>query len=197
LLCRDHACLTAQDLDTVQHLSSLATSLFDNAVTTRTSELRSESPTEIQVLFLVHDAIYHQSQIALHSTKVPLFSGIPPGPNFDPNAQKESAETVLKHAELFHSLLESYISGQYHVSRLPPLVGYGAFVAGIVLLITEISYRERVVNGSSIEMAKSNYRSTATQSILRLLDDLRVYWTALQHPVSQISHTHTLSLSHT
>ena len=158
----------------------------------RTSEHRIESE-EVQVLFLVHDAIYHQSQIVLHSTKVPLFSGMPPGAVSDPYVQKESAETVLKHAELFHSLLDSYICGQYHVSRLPPLVGYGAFIAGVVLLVTEISYRERVVNGSSSEMAKDNYRLIATQSIVRLLDELRVYWAALQHPVSQISLSFSLT----
>lgn len=157
----------------------------------RTPESRNDSSSETQVLFLVHDAIYHQCQITLHSMNVPLFSGIPADPKSDLGTQKQSAKAVVKHAELFHGLLEPYVCGKCHVSRLPPLVGYGAFVAGIVLLVTELSCQERDANGTSIRSLKGNYRLAAVKSILRLLDDLRVYWTALQHPVSRVPHTHT------
>lgn len=173
----------------MQQLSSLATSLFDNAITMRTSELGDLS-SEDQVLILVHDAIYHQCQMTLHSMNVPLFSGIPADQKVDLDTQKQSAKTVVKHAELFHSLLESCFSGRYHVSHIPPLVGYGAFVAGIVLLVAELSYQGKDANTPPVQSLKSNYRFAAARSILRLLDDLRIYWPALQHPVSHICFTH-------
>lgn len=119
---------------------------------------------------------------------VPLFSGIPPDPKIGLGMQKKSAETVARHAELFYTLLEPYLCGRYHASRLPPLVGYGAFVAGIVLLATEISCQEREISGSSAQTVKENYRLAAVKSILRLLDNIRVYWTVLQRPVSHIFH---------
>lgn len=126
---------------------------------------------------------------------VPLFSGIPADPKSDLGMQKRSAKAVVKHAELFHGLLEPYVSGQCHVSHLPPFVGYGTFVAGIVLLVTELSCQERDANGSSVQSVKGTYRLAAVTSILRLLDDLRVYWTALQQPVSRVALF--LPLSHT
>lgn len=160
----------------------------------RAPEFRNDSSPEVQVLFLVHDAIYHQCQITLHSMNVPLFSGIPADSKSDLGTQRQSAKAVVKHAELFYGLLEPYISGQCHISHLPPLVGYGAFVAGIVLLVTELSCQERDANGSSVQSVKANYRLAAVKSILRLLDDLRVYWTALQHPVSRIPRSLSMGL---
>jgi hypothetical protein len=118
---------------------------------------------------------------------VPLFSGISTDPKIDIDTQRQSAETVTKHADLFHHLLEPYIYGRRHVSHLPPLVGYGAFVAGIVLLATEISCQNKKDNGPPTEAGKKGCRLAAVKSILHLLDNLRVYWRALQRPVSHVS----------
>lgn len=118
---------------------------------------------------------------------VPLFSGIPTDPRIDLYTQKKSAETVTKHADLFEGLLIPYLYGRGDVSRLPPFVGYGAFIAGIVLLATEISCQNKEVNESPPAAGKRGRRLAAVEAILHLLDNLRVYWRALQRPVSHVS----------
>lgn len=133
---------------------------------------------------LVHDTLYHQCQITLHSMVVPLFSGVPIDSTIDPETQKKSAETVTHHADLFENLLTTYLRGESDVTRIPPLVGYGAFITGVVFLTTEISCQEKELHGISIKTDKRNRRLAATKSMLHILDALRAYWRALQHPVS-------------
>jgi hypothetical protein len=115
---------------------------------------------------------------------VPLFSGIPADPNIDPGTQRKAAETVTHHAELFERLLAPYLYERKDVSRLPPLVGYGAFVVGIVILSTEVSRRNKSVSEPPVNAGKGDRKTVAVEAILRLIDTLRVYWRALQHPVS-------------
>lgn len=171
----------------MQKLSHLATSLFDDAVSLRDSSYQNDSISEVQLLLFLHDALYHQCQITMHSMVVPLFSGIPTDPKIDAGKQRQSAETVTKHADMFERLLAPYVYDRTDVSWVPPLVGYGAFVAGIVLLATEISLQNKDVNGSPTEAGKKSHRLAAVKSFLHLLDNLRVYWRALQRPVSQVS----------
>jgi hypothetical protein len=165
----------------------LAASLFDDASTVRASVRQDDNTPEVQILLLFHDAVYHQCQIVLHSMIVPLFSGIPTDPDIDPETQRKAAETVTHHAELFERLLAPYLYGRKDVSRLPPLVGYGAFVVGIVILSTEITRRNQSVSESPVNAGKMECRLVAVEAILRLLDTLRVYWRALQHPVSVLT----------
>jgi hypothetical protein len=165
----------------------LAASLFDDASTVRASVRQDDNTPEVQILLLFHDAVYHQCQIVLHSMIVPLFSGIPTDPDIDPETQRKAAETVTYHADLFERLLAPYLYDRNDVSRLPPLVGYGAFVVGIVLLSTEISRRNQSMSELPENAGKNDHRLVAVEAILRLIDTLRVYWRALQHPVSFLS----------
>ncbi|KAJ5871803.1 uncharacterized protein N7529_004156 [Penicillium soppii] len=148
LLCKDHSSSAiSRNLNSAQHLSRLAASLFDEASAVRVSVRQDDKTPEVQILSLLHDAVYHQCQIVLHSMIVPLFSGIPTDPKIDPETQRKAAETVTHHADLFERLLAPYLYGQRDVSRLPPIVGYGAFVVGIVLLSTEVSRRNKSAGG--------------------------------------------------
>jgi hypothetical protein len=183
LLCKDHSSsANSKRLNSAQHLSGLAVSLFDDASVARASVPQDDKTPEFQTLLLFHDAVYHQCQIVLQSMIVPLFSGISTDPNVDPETQRKAAETVTHHAELFERLLAPYLYGRKDVSRLPPLVGYGAFVVGIVILSTEITRRNQSVSESPVNAGKMECRLVAVEAILRLLDTLRVYWRALQHP---------------
>jgi hypothetical protein len=188
----------------------MATSFFDDAKRYRSSNSDSNHESndsqprtpQDQDLLLVHDALYHQCQISIHSMIVPLFSGIANENNsekiLDAADQRQSATTVAKHTDLLRRLLEPYLSGQRHVSFLPPLVGYAAFVAGIVLLVMEISCPNRSsginvitfgteASGNGNDNTNGNGRGcrlSTVESILHLLDRHRVYWRALQRPVS-------------
>lgn len=173
----------AQNFETGEKLSHMATSLYNDATSHRTSEPEKFESPEDKAFLLVHDALYHQCQITIYSMIVPVFSGMPTDPAIDLDKQKKGAEIVTKHADLFRRLLHPFLCGQRHVSLLPPLVGYGAFVVAIVLLTLEISCKSR--NGSRIpsESSKTGCRLNSVISILNLLDELRIYWRALQTPV--------------
>lgn len=185
LLISDYALeTTAQNFNSVQRLSDLATTIFDDAVSTRNLACGHDATCESKLLMLVHDTLYHQCQITLHSMVVPLFSGVPIDSTIDLETQKESAETVTRHADLFENLLTTYLRDESDVTRIPPLVGYGAFITGVVFLATEISCQDKGLHGTSIKADTTNRRLTAAKAILHILDALRVYWRALQHPVS-------------
>ncbi|QMW33489.1 hypothetical protein G4B84_008955 [Aspergillus flavus NRRL3357] len=192
-------------------LSQIATALFDDAKPYRNSDShphlesnynRAQTPQDQQDLLIMHDALYHQCQISIHSMIVPLFSGIADEDTSEKTVEaadrRQSARTVAEHADLLRRLLEPYLSGQRHVSFLPPLVSYAAFVVGIVLLLMEISCPSRSsginVNGLGVETCGNgnengqSCRLSAVQSILNLLDIQRVYWRALQRPW-EILHT--------
>ncbi|GAQ42991.1 hypothetical protein EURHEDRAFT_551108 [Aspergillus niger] len=182
-LCKEHTSApNAQNFGQLEKLSHLATSLFDESTTLRNSGHQNDPKTEGESLLLVHDALYHQCQIAAHWMIVPLLSGIPTDPTIRSDKQRESADTVLKHAELLERLLAPYLYGRSDISRLPPLVGFGAFVAGIVLLATEISRQDCGVNGSFTKECRNGPRIPAVRAIVHLLDHLRVYWRALERP---------------
>lgn len=115
---------------------------------------------------------------------VPIFSGIPNEPQLDLVKQGKHAATVGRHAVLFRHLIEPYLCGRYHISFIPPLVGYGAFVVGIVFIVMRISCPNSEINGLFPEEIKNGGTLNAVKSILHLLDHLRVYWRALQRLVS-------------
>lgn len=180
LLCKDYASsLTARDFVTAQNLSCLATSTYDAAVSTRNEGELHEKP-----LLLVHDALYHQCQITLHSMAVPLFSGMPIDPDIFPETRRTSARTVTRHADLFEDLLKPYLYGRSDITCLPPLVGYGAFITGIVHLASELSCPSREKHGAPAGTRGTGCKIAAVEAILHLLDRTRVYWRALQQPVS-------------
>ncbi|CEL10566.1 hypothetical protein ASPCAL13683 [Aspergillus calidoustus] len=216
LLCKDNkiGSILSERFQSGRTLSQMATSFFDDAKRYRSSnsdsnhesnDSQARTPQD-QDLLLVHDALYHQCQISIHSMIVPLFSGIANENNsekiLDAADQRQSATTVAKHTDLLRRLLEPYLSGQRHVSFLPPLVGYAAFVAGIVLLVMEISCPNRSsginvitfgteASGNGNENTNGNGRGcrlSTVESILHLLDRHRVYWRALQRPW-EILHT--------
>ncbi|KAM3457808.1 hypothetical protein MY3296_000881 [Beauveria thailandica] len=187
LLCKDRPLsVTSGELTSVHHFSHLATILFQDATSTRDSFPQDYDTIEAQNLCLFHDAVYHQCQIVLHSLIVPLFSGIPADRNIDNHRQEQirAAETVMNHADLFARLLAPYLHGEEDVSRLPPLVGYGAFVVGMVFLSTEAARRNQGTTEVPTDTDKYGDRLLVVRDIVRALDILRASWRALQQPAS-------------
>ncbi|PQK16727.1 hypothetical protein BB8028_0006g10460 [Beauveria bassiana] len=190
LLCKDRPLsITSGELTSVHHFSHLATILFQDATSTRDTYPQDYDTIEAQNLCLFHDAVYHQCQIVLHSLIVPLFSGIPADRNIDNHRQEQirAAETVMNHADLFARLLAPYLRGEEDVSRLPPLIGYGAFVVGMVFLSTEAARRNQVTTEVPVDTDKNGDRLLVVRDIVRALDILRASWRALQQPWEVLS----------
>lgn len=145
---------------------------------------RSDRGMENTPMVLFISALYHQCQITLHSMIVPLFSGTNRGPTIDPEIVKQSAETVTQHAELFEALLAPYMYGKGDITLLPPFVGYGAFITGVVFLATEVSFQDKTSRRPIPGTLPESRRLSIVQGTLRLLNKLRFYWRALQLSVS-------------
>jgi hypothetical protein len=127
--------------------------------------------------------------IALHATAVPLFSGSSLEPEAKSDDVRTSARKVLAYADQFLALLETYRNGTFDVSRISPLVGYGAFITGGIVIAYEISARNGCPNGGPLyphQGLKKNCYS-AVKVVVDLLGALRLYWRSLQLPVSHIS----------
>ncbi|EWY89603.1 hypothetical protein FOYG_10422 [Fusarium oxysporum NRRL 32931] len=182
LHCKAYANRAHDGLNSLRQLSQLATSLFDEAAEMRTSANQVDQTTENQMMLFLHDSVYHQSQITLHSMIVPLFSGIPADEKIDPETRRRAAQTVIYHADQFKCLLDPYLYNQQDVSRISPLVGYGAFVVGIIFLSTELCCHTQPVSELPFNTSTKDSRLVTVQAILRLLDTIKAYWEALKYP---------------
>lgn len=140
-----------------------------------------DTEPESRSLVLLAKSLFHQCQIILHSMLVPLFSGICTGPEVGVEAVKRSAERVLRHTGLHEKLLGPFLYGDCDATLVPPLMGYGAFITGVVLLATEASCREKIEQATTTESRKLR----AVRAILRLLNILRRHWRTLGHLVSR------------
>ncbi len=135
--------------------------------------------------FRTLDALYYMCQMALHSTVVPLFSGSSPDPGAKPEEVRNSAREVLTYAQRFAALLNSYLP-RLDVSHISPLVGYGAFITGGVIIAHEVAMRKSCPSGDSLWSSAISERHglSAVRAILDLLGALSLYWRVLQSPVS-------------
>lgn len=183
LLITDSVCLsTTENLDAIKTLSDLATSIFYTA-----KSVEIDICSENGRLMLFFNALFHQCQITLHSIIVPLFSGTSIDESICRETVRKSAESVMSHAQSFESLLAPYLYKKVDATHLPPLVGYGAFITAMVLLATKVSCQNKMPVEAVTGRHSESRKLSAVEAILDLLDSLRGYWKALQHPVSKVS----------
>jgi hypothetical protein len=125
-------------------------------------------------------------QMALHSTVVPLFSGSSLDSAAKPEQVRDSAAKVVTFAERFVALLDSHIKGVLDVSHISPLVKYGAFITGGVLIAREVATRQGSPSGCSTWSSASleSHDLSTVRAILDLLGALSRYWRVLKSPVS-------------
>ncbi|KAE8379894.1 hypothetical protein BDV26DRAFT_279965 [Aspergillus bertholletiae] len=197
LLVRDWASSSiSKNLESLQKLSHLARSIFENQVSSRdsTTSQSDHGMENAQLVFFIN-ALYYQCQITLHSIVVPLFSGAHRGPAIDPNIVKQSAETVMRHAELFEALLAPYMYGDGDITLLQPFVGYGVFIIGVVFLATDVSFQDKAPRGSALRRHPESRRLSTVKRALHLLNKLRFYWRGLQHSWEKLDAALQLHLS--
>ena len=174
----DYSCSPQNKVHTISSLSDLATSIFQSTRSPRSRSSLTDSESCNQ--YLVIDALYHLIKITLHAAIVPLFSGQQVDPWIDPQVVRASAGTVVRHGDLYADLLRDYADGQSDITQIPPIVGYGAFVVGTILLSYEISSQETNLYGES-ELIN---RISVVKNIIRILESLRAYWRTLHDPVN-------------
>lgn len=133
------------------------------------------------------DALLHLSQVSLHSTIVPLFSNLPSDPATDVEAVRNSAAVVLDHAEQYAALMAPYYNGKSDATCLAPLVGYGAFISGAVLLAFETISQAKDAGRPCLQENREVSRIITVRAIVRLLNSMRTHWKMLQTPVSRFT----------
>ncbi|KAI9934784.1 hypothetical protein ASPWEDRAFT_31144 [Aspergillus wentii DTO 134E9] len=176
-----------QKIEKLSGLSQMLKAVYDSTTPTRTY-MKTMTASDYAHRILTFDAIYHLSQVTLHSTVVPLFSGSPVDPTKDPGTVRTSAKEVMHHADSFASLLTSYLEGESDITYLSPLVAYGAFATAVVFLAFEKSCQDKSSASFAIEgYTGSSNRVSTVKAIVEMLDSLRVYWRVLQRPWERLS----------
>ena len=160
-------------------------SIFNDASSITDTGTLDDAEHESRPLVLLSESLFHQCQIILHSMLVPLFSGASTGPDVGVEAVKRSAESVVRHAGLHEKLLGPYLYGDCDVTLVPPLMGYGAFITGVVLLATEASCQDKMAQRITSERQTESRKLRAVRAILRLLKILCRHWRTLGHLVSR------------
>ncbi|KEF62144.1 uncharacterized protein A1O9_00116 [Exophiala aquamarina CBS 119918] len=133
------------------------------------------------------DALYHISQMTLHSKIVPFFSGFAAEPSIPVEVFRNSAKTMLHHADLYAKLVGPYLDGTRDATCLPPLLAFGAFLAATVFLAVETFAERRDEYYERIEFEVKRRRIAALKATICLLDNLRQYWKPLQPPFDKLS----------
>ncbi|KAL2782713.1 hypothetical protein BJX66DRAFT_168680 [Aspergillus keveii] len=168
----------------MQRLSNLATSIFDQAKSTGIVD----TPEKDEQIMICFNALFHQCQITLHSMIVPVFSGKSTSDGIiSRETIRKSAEKVVHHAHSYATLLSPYLYAKGDITHVPPLVGYGAFIAAMVLLTMEVSWQAISLQTACPRSHRENERLSTVEAILGLLDALRKFWRPLQYPYEKLS----------
>ncbi|KAH0596634.1 hypothetical protein MHUMG1_05752 [Metarhizium humberi] len=181
---------STEKMNALSSLAAQATSMRHSIVPGPYSNSTRRGKLDSRQQFMVIDAFYCLCHVALHSTIVPLFSGSPLDQQISAEDVRHSAQAVLYHAESFTSSLADCFGGELDVTYLPPVVGYGAFLTGSVLLAFEISYQDKDVR------LQKHSRMSAVQSIVTMLDTLCTYWKCLRRPCEKLRKAANAAMCH-
>ena len=135
---------------------------------------------ELRVLLT---SLYHVCHIILHASVVPLFSGRPLNTALTRASTRLSGDIIFSHATEMGRLLQEYLSTGPDLTKLSPLVGFVAFIAGSVLVI---SAKLRIYRNINDRIQTPAVDSILIEACLATLGTLRTYWMLLQSPVSLV-----------
>ncbi|KAL6414104.1 hypothetical protein AUP68_00620 [Ilyonectria robusta] len=113
--------------------------------------------------------LYHLCVSYLHSSLVPVLSCSMRTPNVSRSMLRLAAEQALKHSTIMTNMTEHFLTQRTAISKLWPIVGYGAYVCAAIQL------RYFLALGILTEE-----RLERTRVHLKIVDELRKYWKTLQ-----------------
>ncbi|KAM6524532.1 hypothetical protein FALCPG4_010141 [Fusarium falciforme] len=177
-----------QRVERLRYLSGLARSVQESGpAPIAQSTLRLNVDSAILHQLLLIDALYHMCQMALHSSMVPYFSPSSDNSSINVNLVRTSIQSVLLHADSFATVLKSYMDN-FDASYICPLVGYGAYMAGAILITVERSIRQGLLHRFGLDptiMAAQDRIGTA-KALAGVLRTLYKYWTVLRIPSEKL-----------
>ncbi|KAH7002617.1 hypothetical protein EDB80DRAFT_578829 [Ilyonectria destructans] len=113
--------------------------------------------------------LYHLCVSYLHSSLVPVLSCSMRTPNISRSMLRLAAEQALKHSTIMTNITEHFLTQRTAISKLWPIVGYGAYVCAAIQL------RYFLALGILTEE-----RLERTRVHLKLVGELKEYWKTLQ-----------------
>lgn len=175
-----------QRVERLRYLSGLARSVQESGpapIARSTLRLNADSATLHRLLLI--DALYHMCQMALHSSMVPYFSPSSDNSSINVNLVRTSIQSVLLHADSFATVLKSYMDN-FDASYICPLVGYGAYMAGAILIAVERSIHQGLLHrfGLAPTIMAAQDRIGTAKALAGILRTLCRYWTVLRIPAS-------------
>ena len=111
-------------------------------------------------------SIYYVCMIFLHASVVPVLSGSAASKGLSPLVTKLSATTALSNAFAFAKMAKEYLRTTPDFTKLPPFVGYCAFVAGSVL------------NAAGVHLGSKSANQNHEGSLVcaTVIQELSTYW---------------------
>ncbi|UPL02803.1 hypothetical protein LCI18_013737 [Fusarium solani-melongenae] len=177
-----------QRVKRLRYLSGLARSVHESGpAPIARSTLRLDVDSAILHQLLLIDALYHMCQMALHSTMVPYFSPSSDNSSINVNLVRTSIQSVLLHADSFAAVLKSYMDN-LDASYICPLVGYGAYMAGAILITVERSIHQRLMHrfGLDSTIVAAQDRIGTAKALARVLRTVCKYWIVLRIPTEKL-----------
>ncbi|KAH7139964.1 hypothetical protein B0J13DRAFT_69292 [Dactylonectria estremocensis] len=113
--------------------------------------------------------LYHLCVSYLHSSLVPVLSCSMQTPKISRSMLRLAAEQALKHSTIMTNISQHFMTQKTAVSKLWPIVGYGAYVCAAIQLRYFLALR--ILTDERLERAKVH---------LKLVDELSNYWMTLK-----------------
>lgn len=157
-------------------LSTLASSMYH-----RDAKPDAGASPEIHELDLLRHCIYHLCQIMLHSTAVPLFSGITSSAEILSVQVTANAQMVVKSTIAAAQIFKLRVQDGRDLRTLSPLSAYAAFVTGSVCVLYSRARSHRQIP-EGLDMVPSA-SSEEMAAICQLLRTLKTYWRPVERLV--------------
>ncbi|KAH7129129.1 hypothetical protein EDB81DRAFT_808764 [Dactylonectria macrodidyma] len=113
--------------------------------------------------------LYHLCVAYLHSSFVPVLSCSMQTPKISRSVLRLAAEQALKHSTIMTNISQHFVAQRTAVSKLWPIVGYGAYVCAAIQLRYFLALR--ILTVERLERAKVH---------LKLVGELSDYWKTLK-----------------
>ncbi|KAF2814558.1 uncharacterized protein BDZ99DRAFT_515346 [Mytilinidion resinicola] len=130
-------------------------------------------------------SMYYLSRLIMYASMVPILSRRPVESSVLRELVRKSADLVLQQAIKFAELLQLFVAQNLDMTRLSPISGYGAFVAGSVFL----AFKSMMLSARPLDppVQVPGPDSEEIKTIQTVLEILSIYWRPLRRLVIKLN----------
>jgi hypothetical protein len=146
---------------------------MDDSIRYDPSGVRASTNPVISSRIFSLNYLYHLCLCYLHSAVVPMLSCGMHIPNLSRKTLQLAAEQARRHSSIMVEMTEKFLVRKGDITKLWPIVGYGAYVCAAIQLRCFLAFRD---------LSHRNLERVAI--LLRITGELKNYWENLQPLVS-------------